>query len=190
MKILLVNPPMASYYHRLGLKYPPLGVGYIAGALQKEGYTVRVIDLNVDSIKINNIPYQDFDIVGISTDTTRYPIALSIARYAKAKGCKVVIGGPHTTFLDRETLETGFIDYVVRGEGELIILDLVRALEGKKDIREVKGISYIKDGEFVKSQFRINKRPRFSSFPCKKSSPYGQIHCKTRRDLCYITCNL
>lgn len=151
MKILLVNPLMASYYHRLGLKYPPLGVGYIAGALQKEGYTVRVIDLNVDSIKINNIPYQDFDIVGISTDTTRYPIALSIARYAKAKGCKVVIGGPHTTFLDRETLETGFIDYVVRGEGELIIVDLVRALEGKKDIREVKGISYIKDGEFVRN---------------------------------------
>ncbi|MGC8972208.1 MAG: B12-binding domain-containing radical SAM protein, partial [bacterium] len=128
-----------------------LGVGYIAGALQREGYIVKVIDLNVDQIKISNIPYQDFDIVGISTDTTRYPIALSIARYAKAKGCKVVIGGPHTTFLDRETLGTGFIDYVVRGEGEFIMLDLVRALEEKKDIREVKGISYIKDGEFIRN---------------------------------------
>ncbi len=151
MKILLVNPPMASYYHRLGLKYPPLGVGYIAGVLQKEGYKVKVLDLNVETIKISSIPYQDFDIVGISTDTTRYPLAINIAKYAKAKDCKVVIGGPHTTFLDKETLETGFIDYVVRGEGEYILLDLIRALEGKKDISDVKGISYIKDGELIRN---------------------------------------
>lgn len=151
MKILLVNPPMASYYHRLGLKYPPLGIGYIAGILQKEGYTVKVIDLNIETIKISSIPYQDFDVVGISTDTTRYPLAINIAKHAKAKGCKVVIGGPHTTFLDRETLETGFIDYVVRGEGEYIFLDLIRALKGEKEIRDVKGISYIRDGEFIRN---------------------------------------
>ncbi|MBC7320453.1 cobalamin B12-binding domain-containing protein [bacterium] len=151
MKILLVNPPMASYYHRLGLKYPPLGVGYIAGILQREGYKVKVVDLNVETIKISSIPYQDFDVVGISTDTTRYPLAINIAKYAKAKGCKVIIGGPHTTFLDREALETGCIDYVVRGEGEYIILDLIRALEGKKDIRDVKGVSYVKEGEFIRN---------------------------------------
>ncbi|HRU31993.1 MAG TPA: radical SAM protein [bacterium] len=151
MKILLVNPPAASYYHRLGLKYPPLGVGYIAGVLVKGGYDVKVIDLNVEKVSINNIPYQDFDIVGVSTDTTRYPAALKIAQAAKAKGCKVVVGGPHTAFLDREALETGFIDYVVRGEGEYIMLDLMDAIMGKKSLEDVKGISYIKDGTIIRN---------------------------------------
>lgn len=151
MRVLLINPPIASYYHRLGLKYPPLGVGYIAGSLVKAGYNVKVIDLNVEKIDIKSIPYYDFDIVGISTDTTRYPMALKIAQIAKSKGCRVVIGGPHTTFLDKETLETGFIDYVVRGEGENIILDLMDSLSGRKRIGEVKGISYIKDGVIIRN---------------------------------------
>lgn len=151
MRVLLVNPPIASYYHRLGLRYPPLGVGYIASSLVKAGYEVRVIDLNVEKIDTKSIPYHDFDIVGISTDTTRYPLAIKIAEIAKYKGCKVVIGGPHTAFLDREALETGFIDYVVRGEGENIIVELMEALSGRRGIEEVRGISYIKDGRVIRN---------------------------------------
>lgn len=151
MRVLLVNPPIASYYHRLGLKYPPLGISYIAGVLVKGGHKVKVIDLNVENIAISNIPYEDFDVVGISTDTTRYPLAVKMAQIAKTKGCKVIIGGPHTTFLDREALETGFIDYVVRGEGEYITLDLMDAISGRKSIEDVKGISYIKDGIIIRN---------------------------------------
>jgi anaerobic magnesium-protoporphyrin IX monomethyl ester cyclase len=153
VKILLVNPPAASYYHRLGLKYPPLGIGYIGAILQSNGYTVKVIDLNVEKVKIEAIPYQDYNIIGISTDTTRYPEAIKIARNAKAKNknCIVVIGGPHTTFLDKETLRTKVIDYVVRGEGEYIMLNLVRAIKEEIPITEVKGISYIRDNEIIRN---------------------------------------
>lgn len=151
MKILLINPPAASYYHRLGLKYPPLGLGYIGAVLKNNGYDVKVIDLNVENIKIEAIPYQEYNIVGISTDTTRYLEAIKIARNAKSRNCTVVIGGPHTSFLDKETLETGVIDYVVRGEGEYIMLSLVRAINGEIPISQVKGISYMENKKFIRN---------------------------------------
>lgn len=154
MRVLLINPPIASYYHRLGLKYPPLGVGYIAGSLVKAGYNVKVIDLNVEKIDIKSIPYYDFDIVGISTDTTRYPMALKIAQIAKSKGCRVVIGGPHTTFLDKETLETGFIDYVVRGEYNTGPYGFTQRKE--KDRRGKRDLIYKRWGYYKKSRCRTN----------------------------------
>ena len=142
MRILLVNPPAINFYHRVGLRMCPLGLGYVASVLKEAGYEIKIIDLNVERINYRTYPFQKYDLVGISVDTTRYPVSLKIAEAAKKKGAKVIMGGPHVTFYDLEALLTQKVDYVVRGEGEYIMLELVRHLNNGKALDEINGITY------------------------------------------------
>lgn len=151
MRVLLVNPPAINFYHRAGLKMSPLGLAYVASVLKDAGYEVKVIDLNVEKINYRTYPYQRYDLVGISVDTTRYPASLKIAEQAKKRGVDVVMGGPHVTFFDDETLSTRQVDYVVRGEGEYIMLDLVEHLNNGKSLEEVNGISYLSGNVMIKN---------------------------------------
>jgi anaerobic magnesium-protoporphyrin IX monomethyl ester cyclase len=127
---------------------PPLGLGYIASVLREKNHSVRITDLSFDA----NLPgMEEFEIVGITSMTSNYPDALRVAGKAKAAGKKVVVGGYHASFMDEEVLATGLVDYVVRGEGEYVMLDLVNALESGADSRSVKGVSYVEKGRVVRT---------------------------------------
>jgi len=146
MKVLLVNPPAGFSYHSLGISRPPLGLAYLASVL-RDFHEVKIIDFNVEKQDWNNYPYSEFDIVGISVDTARYLISLRIAGLAKNQGAIVVMGGLHVSFLDKDALESGVVDYVVRNEGEYSFLSLVRFLSKEIPFEEVRGVSYLTDGE-------------------------------------------
>jgi anaerobic magnesium-protoporphyrin IX monomethyl ester cyclase len=154
MKILLINPPAGSIYYMLRLKTPPLGLAYVAAVLKQAHHQVKIIDLNVESKDYRTLPYSDFDLVGISVDTMRYPASLKIAQAAKKQKSVVVAGGQHVTFFDSEALSTGLFDFVVRGEGERTMLDLVKHIEEGNSFREVEGISFLSDGELVRTPSR------------------------------------
>ncbi len=146
MNILLVSPPSGFSYSSIGIRRPPLGLAYIAAVI-KDRHDVRVIDFNVEKKNWKRYPYGTFDVVGISVDTTRYPIAVRIARLAKEQGATVVMGGPHASFLDAETLESGVVDYVVRNEGEYSFSSLLEFLSNGKPFEQLKGISCKQNGE-------------------------------------------
>jgi anaerobic magnesium-protoporphyrin IX monomethyl ester cyclase len=76
-------------------------------------------------------------------DTARAGVALEIAAVAKSRGSLVVMGGPHVSFLDEETLQTKYVDYVVRNEGEYSLLSLTDHLSGRIPLDQVKGVSYL-----------------------------------------------
>jgi anaerobic magnesium-protoporphyrin IX monomethyl ester cyclase len=137
----------------MGLKLPPLGVAYLAAYLRKNGkHSVDIIDMNAQPVELQDIPWRDWDVVGISGDTSRHNEVLEIAAHAKEAGRIVVTGGYHVTFLDEEALRTGNVDYVVRGEGEEIFAELVDALADGGDISKVNGISYLDaDGNVVRT---------------------------------------
>jgi len=153
MKVLLINAPSNGIYYRIGLKLPPLGPAYLAAYLRQSGrHSVDIIDMNAQKIKLDNIPWRDWDIIGISGDTSRHNDVLRIAGYAKQAGKTVVTGGYHVTFLDEDALRTGNIDYIVRGEGEEIFAQLIDALSEGGDVSKVKGISYLDaDGNLVRT---------------------------------------
>ncbi len=148
MKILLVNPPTYDLYSEVGADMPPLGLAYIAAVLKNDNFDVEIVDKNVET---GPIDYPNYSIVGISSLTPTYPVALKIAEEAKKSGATTVMGGYHATFLDEEVLNTGLIDYVVRGEGEYVFRDLVRHIAQKKPVEEVKGISYRSKGRIVRT---------------------------------------
>ena len=82
-------------------------------------------------------------LVGISSLFTAYSRqALETARIVKAyqPNCKVVIGGHHPTALPRETLDEPAVDFIIRGEGEISLPLLARALESGQPVDRIPGI--------------------------------------------------
>jgi radical SAM superfamily enzyme YgiQ (UPF0313 family) len=116
MKILLINPDPSGTLKATGVLFPPLGLLYIAAYAEREGHQVVVRDLAVRKKK-EGIVFKKYDIVGISADTTRHRQAFQLAKRAKVSGCTVEMGGPHPGYVDKETLSTKRVDFVVRGEG-------------------------------------------------------------------------
>jgi anaerobic magnesium-protoporphyrin IX monomethyl ester cyclase len=146
MNVLLLNPPSKNYYEQLGMNLMPLGLAYLTSVLRQNGHNISVIDLQSDYTFNQDIPYQNFDIVGISTDTPRFNIALSLGQQIRNKGIPVIFGGPHTTFLDREPIEKLAADFIVRGEGEYTTCKLLDALEHNNGIEHIRGITYRVNG--------------------------------------------
>jgi radical SAM superfamily enzyme YgiQ (UPF0313 family) len=86
--------------------------------------------------------------------TSTIPRLYQVARFYKDKGVVTIAGGQH--FVEdniAEALSSG-IDYVVIGEGEETIRELLWALEGRQDISRVRGIAYLRNGELFRTAER------------------------------------
>jgi anaerobic magnesium-protoporphyrin IX monomethyl ester cyclase len=151
MNILLVNPPARIWTTRNTI---PLGLAYLAAALETEGHKPRVLDLAVDRKSDTQLRKEisQSDMIGVTSTTPTINNAYAICRIAKEEGVPVVMGGPHPTALPLESLKE--CDIVVCGEGERTIAELCNALEGERQLRDVKGIIYKENGGFV------DNRPR------------------------------
>jgi anaerobic magnesium-protoporphyrin IX monomethyl ester cyclase len=126
---------------------PPLSLAYIASVLRENGHQPRIVDANLSPLP----HFADYDVIGITSLTSTYPAALRLASRAKASGMPVVLGGYHASFMDEEALSTGLVDYVVRGEGEYVMLELANALEEGGDVEDIKGISYMREGKVIRT---------------------------------------
>ncbi len=93
------------------------------------------------------------DLIGIHCNFTAYAqdsleLASTVKKYFP--NIPIVIGGAHPTIEAYSILqENNSIDYVVKGEGEIILEMLVRALKGEIQIEEVNGLVFRKDNEIV-----------------------------------------
>jgi anaerobic magnesium-protoporphyrin IX monomethyl ester cyclase len=150
MRILLVNPPVGFGYYSMGLSRPPLGLAYLASLLV-DRHDVGIIDFNIEKKRWKRFPFAGYDVIGISADTARYSTSMRIAKLAKESGAKVVMGGPHVSFFDEDALRSGYVDYVIKNEGEYSFRSLIEALSGEVPIEEVRGLSRISAGEVVRT---------------------------------------
>jgi len=151
MKILLINPAPSGTMKATGVLFPPLGLLYVAAYAEQEGYQVVVRDLAVQRKK-EYIDFKKYDIVGISTDTTRHRQALQLAKKAKANGCTVIMGGPHPGYVDKEILSTNRVDFIVRREGEITFSELVAALQKNNgNFHAIQGISFLSNDHIVRT---------------------------------------
>lgn len=163
MNILLVNAVSPLVIDPA----PPLGLASIASFLKMEGYDrIKILDLQISPIKFDPLSTSEeaiieqyllkelknfkADIVGISSFTEFFHITYTACKVAKIidNETQVVVGGPHATLAPEMILKTTpFADYIVRGEGEITFLEIVKAFEGKQKIEDIKGISYLKEGK-------------------------------------------
>jgi anaerobic magnesium-protoporphyrin IX monomethyl ester cyclase len=125
----------------------------MAALLTERNYEVDIIDLNVGE-KQQSTPDNNWDLVGITLDTSRYYKGMKYAHMLKSQGTKVVVGGPHASFMADEILGSGSADFVVRGEGEHTMLELVTALTEGGNLEQIKGLSYLSDDEVIHNDDR------------------------------------
>ena len=111
------------------------------------------------------------DVIGISFMTPNSASAYYLAKHLKAHipDIPLIAGGFHPTLVPEEPLAKGGFDYVVRGEGELTIVELIHALQEKSDCSAIAGISYTMNGSIVHTPPRpyiqdLNAMP-FPAFP-------------------------
>jgi len=129
MRVALVRP---SYYTHLIT--PPLGIGYVAGYLRSAGVDCALVDgLNrgLDTEALADA-CGDADLVGISCLTDFLAETAELTSALKARGKRVVIGGPHASALPRETLAETGADFVIAGEGEQTMAELAAYLEARE----------------------------------------------------------
>ncbi len=157
MKIILISPPTDSVIKSVvGTTGPPLSLAYLASVARENGHDVKIIDSLVMDYTFDDVEKEiknySPDLVGITSTTSMIPDAYQVAKIAKniSKDTKVLIGGPHVTFVPEDTLkESENIDYVVRGEGEIVFSNLLKHLEGKMELRDIRGLSFRKNGIVV-----------------------------------------
>jgi radical SAM superfamily enzyme YgiQ (UPF0313 family) len=177
MRTLLVNPP----YPFSEIPIMPMGLSYLGSTLEHSGHEVQLLDLLVsryskEKIK-NKIEEYQPDIVGVTSVTLNYPIASDILKYTKSvdKDIITIIGGPHVTFAPVETLtEAPWIDIVVKGEGEMTMLDLVN---GKK-LAGIDGIAYRDKTNGIKQtgERRLIENLDELPLPAKHLFPLSRYH--------------
>ena len=151
MRVRLIEPgpPGPNIYSYA--RYPRLGLPMIGAALRQQGHDVRIYNPQLASVDWDDL--HAADLVGISTITSTAPSAYRYADDLRACGIPVVIGGSHVTFLAGEALEHA--DYVARGEGgEALMLELIDALQGEREIETIRGLSFTRDGRPLHNHLR------------------------------------
>ena len=100
----------------------------------------------------------DPGVVGISSKTQNFPSAMKVARFAKEHdpNTLVVLGGPHATLSTSDALDCPDIDVAVLGEGEMTLVELLKAWERAAPLNEVAGLAYRRDGRKVFTASRAN----------------------------------
>jgi radical SAM superfamily enzyme YgiQ (UPF0313 family) len=123
---------------------PRLGLPLLGKILELEGYDVRIYCPDLRRIDWNDV--WSADLILISSTTSTAPEAYRIAQEARNRGIPVVFGGSHVTFKPEEALQ--FADYVVRGEGEQTIVELLEWLGGggRSNIFDIHGLSFRMEG--------------------------------------------
>ena len=131
--------------------YPPLGIAYIAANMEKNGFEVKILDvqaLNLTSEEARNaIINERAGIVGITTMTPNLPGALEAARFSKESGATVVLGGPQICTYPKESVNYDFVDYAINGEAEKVFVELANAIESGKPVDRIRGLVHKRNGK-------------------------------------------
>jgi len=159
MKVLFVEPPKDYWFVMGEYLPPPLGILNLAAYLEAkdEDVEIDVIDCQAESIDWRGLEKHvasfSPDIVAPSALSTcnTYSVIRTLETAKKVNPNTVtVVGGQHFTALADESLRAyPEIDYVVRGEGEQTMTELVRALKGKMILSDVAGISFRNEGTII-----------------------------------------
>ena len=164
MKILLIYPSVTIYGPGKIDPHPPLGLAYLAAYLIKQNkYEVKILDalaLGKDSIiktgKLTRVGLKDEqiekmikefnpDVVGISIMFTAFAQdGLKTAKIVKKVNRKIitVLGGAHVSIDPKSIVNNSYVDFAVKGEGEITFHNLLQAIKNKKPLRNVTGIIY------------------------------------------------
>ncbi len=150
MKVLLVYPKdIAEHYYA---KRPVVGIAYIGTILANHNHLVELIDMRVKGC---NEEYFKKRLEGFKPDVVAFSLvalgldqAYKLIEITKANSkAYVACGGPEVTLVPSKILSRPDVDFVIVGEGEYSMLELVDAIEKGKGYDDIPGLGCKKDGK-------------------------------------------
>jgi len=159
IKVYVLNPPYVPHFGRAmrwqdtgraGALYYPIWLSYATGVLEQE-YETRLVDApawgwNRKKV-IEDVKRFEPDLVITDSSFPSLNNDISIAEMIK-ENCPdvrvVLVGPPASQFTDR-ILQSKGVDVVARWEYDFTVKEIAEALDNKRGLEEIKGISY-KDG--------------------------------------------
>lgn len=150
----------------------PLGVLALAAVLEEIGAVPRIVDSNAwyveylhSSERANRTPFGHFaadrlaaldaDLFGFSTICNSYPVTIQTAQRLKElrPSAVTVFGGPQASVVDVATMRHfPFVDFILRGEADRSLPELVARLDAGSAPEAVPGITYRNSGEVCRNQ--------------------------------------
>jgi len=149
-----------AWYQKRYWQSSPNTLALLTAILKKEGYTVRLIDANLENLDENQlkvrIKAENPDYVLVSGMTLEYKECVH-KTFELTKEVSphtiTILGGIYPTLSINVATLDPHLDYIIRSEGEERLPDLLREIHGKKEFDKVDGLAYRKPGE---SNFTIN----------------------------------
>lgn len=160
MRVLLVQPPRRvwPFMNEQDNYLMPQALAYVAAVLREGGIEVKVIDCMPQKVgwKTLETMIRQFEpqVVAAGENHATYAAEVSkLVALVKRVDPRItmVLGGSHYTNVGELYLGKEPIDFIVRGEGEMTMLELCKALEsGDPEAPfRVHGLSYFRDGKAV-----------------------------------------
>jgi len=160
MKVVLISMPdvIPIIIHEAAIHMPNHGIACIGGNIDEQ-HDVFLIDLirkrrKIDSYLKKTLKKINPDLIGLSSMTWQFKTCLAIIRLIKEilPQVKIAAGGYHSTLMSEEmadSTDTENIDFIIRGEGEIIFRRLVNALAGKDQLKSIPGLSFKNNGSWI-----------------------------------------
>lgn len=150
-KVILFYPPYDG---------PPLGAPLsllaLAGSLREANFEVVLIDAAIEEKYLRMIEQACKTALCIGISVLTGPMirgAIEAAKFVKsiAPEVAVVFGGWHPTLCPESTLREPYVDIVVRGQGELTMVELAQALANRKPLDLIPGLSWKNQGRLIQN---------------------------------------
>jgi anaerobic magnesium-protoporphyrin IX monomethyl ester cyclase len=172
MRVLLLK----TYEEGFTLRYgPPLGLMYVASSIREKfgkDADIEIIDPRPNKLTIEEISKliseKKPDFVGTSSLTCEAIMLYKLLDRIKTENPSILIitGGPHGDAAPKEILERSKADFVVTGEGEKTITELIDCLRNGSSLSEVEGICFRENGKI-----KLNPKREFIEDVDKISYP-------------------
>lgn len=157
MKVLFIQPGLENMENC----FPPIGLLYLASVARRHRYDVDVYDASARGLSMSNaleyVTDNKPDVYAVSLYTLGLIETLKFVKHVKSSipHCICIVGGPHATALPEYTMkECESIDYLVFGEGEQTLIELLNSIQNQSDPLEIRGICFRKNNKIIKNEPR------------------------------------
>lgn len=160
MKVCLLYPTwtgsygLFAHFARRASTWPPLNLALLAAVVERAGHDVSIIDGEAEQLSLDEMVRAALakkpDLIGFTATSPFFHLSKAVAEAIKQADptIPIVIGGPHITIMKEKALFPAF-DYAFIGEAEESFPQFLAQYEQGKNIEDVRGVIYRRNGELV-----------------------------------------
>jgi len=194
MQRIALIQPIVKIGKTLRIQKSPTGIQFVGAQLKKHGHKVMLFHEETTNELINKILKFNPTHIGISTMTANFLEGKLVAEKIKQKlsNIPITLGGWHASgcansyINEYESLSLEEIlnknspfDYIIIGEGELTFCELIKRLENKESVSDIKGIGYLNN----ENKIVVSRGERIKDLDSLENPIWDDLNIDKYRDL-------